>query len=115
VHERKVVVLTERGTAALHLVPVRKLQSRDERIPVIDIGAAAAQATDDLEGRRPAQVGQARLVGDADDDHSGAGDAVAVPGQNFREPLDDPSGPGRDARHSLLDERCGHPAGAQLP
>src|SRR5690606_189209 len=77
--------------------------------------AAAFEPLDDLEGGRLAQVGDIRLVRDADDEHARADQAAARIREHLCGPLDDARRPGGDLVHRLGDHGRRDATFAQLP
>ena len=51
------------------------LEGRGERVVEVDVNAGEVEVADDLQGGRLAQVAEARLVGDADDEDARVLDA----------------------------------------
>ena len=115
VHDHEVGLDRGRVGDRHHGHAVLQLHGRDERVGVVDVGAARAEPLEQLEGRRLAHVLDARLVGDAHDHHAGAADRDALVRQVADRPIDDLARAAGDALHGALQDRGGRPLAAQLP
>ena len=115
VDQREVPATFRIGGCRMDDPPIVQPDRRHEWVDVLDVGPSREKFVDDVERRRFADILDARLVRDTDDEDSSTSNAPTGVRKHRRRPVDHLQRARRDVRHRLFDHGRREAARAQLP